>query len=298
MTLSAASLRWYDSDDMQQWLVNLTPSTIFILLYCITVAYFVCFILINLYKKHNNRIAYMAASIFAGTHILTESIKCAENPWVALPIIVILIVFGVHIHEKWLNERKENEEYYHLLEQKQLALHEELCKIGYDLVDNVDAVNTLQSKLFEHETYKTRTGLPIVDCLLEEKETTCKSENIDLHEVWCELSSSQVTNYDWVSLLSTLLNNAIDACRQCPNEKHISYSMERRDNFFILHISNTKASITKSLNNDLLTTKRYITNHGTGTQLIRDITLKYNGSIQYHDIQNESNVYITLDAWK
>ena len=74
--------------------------------------------------------------------------------------------------------------------------------------------------------------------------------------------------------------------------------MTRDNNLFYFEITNTKLPSSKPVQNDFITTKGYLTNHGYGTQIIRDITRKYNGSVRYQDTQNKSSVFVTLQAWE
>lgn len=188
MTWSAGSARWYDPDIMKQWGTNIKPMTVFFLLYSITVGFILCFILIKLYQKHNNRILYIAISITAGTHIFAEAIKCTESFFIAIPLAVILLIINILLLEKNFKEKQTCEMYYqHLLKQQEFYL-KDLRELELNFANSNQESNPAN--------YKIKTSLPIIDVLLDEKKETCQFDHILLQETWCDLSSSCIANYD------------------------------------------------------------------------------------------------------
>lgn len=300
MAFKAGSLHWYQSEVMNRWYDELSPYTLFYMLYAITIAFFICYILIALYKKHNSRLAYLFISVIAGCHILAEAVKCTENLLAIAPVIILFLALGILTQGKKISRNEADEQYYHILERKQRLRHEELCKIRLELTKNIESPDTMQSELIEQEVlrranYKVQTGLPLIDCLFDDKEHLCLNKGIELSGCCCDLSSSIISQIDWVYLLSSLIDNAIESCEQVKTFKQISYHMERQD--MVLYFSISFPCFIKKSQSDLSALSIYSSQEDHALQMVHRLTRKYKGSISFQNNTGQSTIIVTLKAW-
>lgn len=102
-----------------------------------------------------------------------------------------------------------------------------------------------------------------------------------------------IEEYDLSSLLTNMLDNAIEGCLQVPVGEERTMHLEitageepgRRDRgqMYIFRTENTSAGRVVKNNPTLATTKKEKENHGYGTGIIRDIARKYNGNAEFFD---------------
>ena len=142
-----------------------------------------------------------------------------------------------------------------------------------------------------------KSGVPIIDCLLDEKERMCKAGGIHLQEQLTDVSGSKISNFDWISLLANLLDNAIEACERAGKEKQINLELRRNGVYIIIKLDNSKCIEEKPLDNKFATVKQKKQGHGYGTKIIRDIVKKYDGRVQYEDSGDMMNTHIVMHAW-
>ena len=263
----------------------------------------VCCLFIRIMKGKINRFFFFIATLLTTLHMLVEAINCAESLYVVVPIICLVLVWGMILQDRKLREKEKQEKYYSRLEERQKIREEELAKIRHDLANHLSIISATKNEeyakeLMERIDRKLKTGNAMVDCLLEEKEKLCENVGILLNETLISISNSYVTNVDWVSLLSNVLDNAIESCKVAKQDKKITFTMERKGDYLILLVVNSKCLLEHPTKNHFLTTKQDKNRHGYGTQIIRDITRRYDGRVRYEDKQDTMEVHIILQAFK
>ena len=106
-----------------------------------------------------------------------------------------------------------------------------------------------------------------------------------------------IEEYDLSSLLTNMLDNAIEGCLQVPGGRertmHLNITSEGKPGeeaegcssgrIYIFQTENTTAGQIKRKNPTLFTTKKEKENHGYGTGIIRDIARKYHGNAEFFD---------------
>ena len=94
-----------------------------------------------------------------------------------------------------------------------------------------------------------------------------------------DLSEIAIQDEDVVTILSNLLNNAIEACEQCENDKIIKIKLVKEDDFTIIAVKNTYNGTLQYENNEIKTTKKENEEeHGVGIKNIIKVIEQYDGS--------------------
>lgn len=89
-----------------------------------------------------------------------------------------------------------------------------------------------------------------------------------------------IDNFDLTIILGNLLDNSIEALKDCKN-KYLSINMNYNKGVFIIDVKNSYTGNIKINNNVLVTTKLDKRNHGIGLQSIQNTLNNYDGKISY-----------------
>lgn len=95
-----------------------------------------------------------------------------------------------------------------------------------------------------------------------------------------------IEDVDLCSLIGNLFENAIEACQRCCQKKEIFFELFWQSGEFSLTIKNTIQASVLQTNPMLKTQKSDKSSHGYGTKIIRDITEKYHGMVDYYEENN------------
>ncbi|MGN0607175.1 MAG: sensor histidine kinase [Oscillospiraceae bacterium] len=128
-----------------------------------------------------------------------------------------------------------------------------------------------------------RTNNDIVNAVINAKLSTAKSFGID-STCLSVMDFDGIDDLDLCRLLSNMLENAITACNNIKEgEKRIYIKITDDGYNYTFNLKNTIEGSVISNNHDLKTTKPEKDLHGFGTQIIRDISLKYNGRCDFYE---------------
>lgn len=173
-----------------------------------------------------------------------------------------------------------------------------LRKVRHDFKDNFSVVHTLLKNnnvelamkyieknigaLSETEIF-IRTNNDIVNAVINAKLSTAKSLGID-STCLSVMDFDGLDDLDLCRLLSNMLENAITACIGIKEgEKRIYLKITDDDYNYMFNLRNTIESSVIENNRGLETTKPEKELHGFGTQIIKDISLKYNGRCDFYE---------------
>ncbi len=126
--------------------------------------------------------------------------------------------------------------------------------------------------------YNVNTGNSIVDTIISSRAAICESKGIRFTYCIEPLEGINIETVDLSSLLSNLLDNAIEAAQQIHNG-YIKIEIFKYKAYYGICVENSflgKKSIVHN-GSQLLSTKSNNAMHGYGTQIIEDIAQKYNG---------------------
>lgn len=156
---------------------------------------------------------------------------------------------------------------------------------------NTEAVNYINSisESFGLDTRTKHTGNILIDVIINRYMNTCKAKGIELEIEFCGSRLEFMTESDIVALLDNMFDNAIEAA-YVSEKKDILFSMYvRNDNFVVIKTLNSCDIKPKSKNGKLVSTKKDKLSHGIGTQSIKKVVEKYNGSFswKYHEDKHQ-----------
>lgn len=97
-----------------------------------------------------------------------------------------------------------------------------------------------------------------------------------------------IEDYDLSSLLTNMLDNAIEGCLQISQDKERILYLEitGRDQMYIFRVENTTTEQEKKRTPSLSTTKKEKSAHGYGTGIICEIAGKYHGNAEFYVREN------------
>lgn len=213
--------------------------------------------------------------------------------------IVFIFMFGVLIFltDNLYNEKlktKENE--YMAIKNEMLEknlrninkLYEENSKNFHEFKHHINIINSLlldstNSKAIEYlkginlySKYSQvfHTGNNIIDTVVNVKNTEASQKNISL---FADVNIDKITvkDADLCSILSNLIDNAIEAVDKIENDKTVKLNINQKGNMLFIAMENP--SVYNPLENNFNSQKKG--NHGWGTKIINDIVNKYNGNM-------------------
>lgn len=129
------------------------------------------------------------------------------------------------------------------------------------------------------------SGNKMVDVIINRYVDDCKSKGVFLEIESCCSNLDFMSDVDVVSLLTNMFDNAVESALRS-QERDILFSIYvRNNNFVIIQIVNSCDEKPKSRGGKLISSKKDPTSHGVGTQSIKRVVEKYNGSFEW--IYNE-----------
>lgn len=205
-------------------------------------------------------------------------------------------------------ERKETDEaYYKVLDYQ----NEELKTLVHDEKNHLSVIKSL-SDMDEVEKYvdkiyndlnkyslNGKTKNKMLDLILNKYKVLCEKENIDFYINIRTANLSYIENTDLTSLLSNILDNAIEAAKST-SEKMIDLSINRVNGSDMLTCVNSSDMKPVSISGILKTTKSDKVFHGIGTKSIRRIVNKYKGEYEwdYDEKKKEFSVFVMFSTEK
>ncbi len=172
--------------------------------------------------------------------------------------------------------------------EKTILGDEELRRFRHDYKNHMIVVNAYleRGKIDEAREYlnslnnsingvlnKIKTGNFVSDAILNSKAVTAAKSSIEFSFNGM-IPSKGITDEDLCTILSNLIDNAIEACEKIPDKKVIDIESGISNGFFILSVSNPTGN---KINPKLKTTKKDKKNHGIGLKNVERALKKYNG---------------------
>ena len=112
-----------------------------------------------------------------------------------------------------------------------------------------------------------------------------------------DLSGLKIKDEDVVTVLSNLLNNAIEACESCTDKKVIKFKFVKEDDRMIIAVKNTFNNKVVYKNGEIKSTKTMgIDEHGVGIKNVLKIIEKYGGSYVIEHKKKEFYFSIIIPA--
>ena len=140
------------------------------------------------------------------------------------------------------------------------------------------------------------------ETIINNKLTVCGRENIniqtyDVSDIETELYG--ISEQEMCTIISNLLDNAIESCIKYNGDKFISLKILHEKEYILINVINTTSNTKVNYNGSALkTSKEDKENHGLGTQIINDIAYKYNGNVKYEIVDNQFIANVMLECVK
>lgn len=127
------------------------------------------------------------------------------------------------------------------------------------------------------------TNHTVVNIILNQKYQTARDQKIAMTFVINDLSELTMPEEDLVTLLTNLLDNAIEACEKFDDKnvsirKTIQFKMVMEENQLILSVRNPVITPVLIKNNTVVTSKKDAVYHGIGLSNVNTVVRKYHGT--------------------
>ncbi len=241
-------------------------------------------------------------SIFTGAFVNTPAADDRTNLITVLAVSLIFLAASLAVvyffseicagfqREQRLLLLETNYDYF----KEQLVLQNEnaqtLRKIRHDILNHLTNIRSLISlneiddavRLLDETALKTEkagleavnTGNRIADAVIMSKSAMCKSKNIAFHYKIEPLNDFSIDASDMSSLISNLLDNAIEAAERA-DKPYVELNIFRHNAYHVVRVEN---SISESEDRSLRTSKPNASLHGFGIKIVKDIAEKYDGN--------------------
>lgn len=164
--------------------------------------------------------------------------------------------------------------------------------------NSVQALEEVE-KLLRNETFVEKgishCGNDLVDSLINHKYEIAKRYQIDM-DTNINIPTKLSVEYGALAVvLGNLLDNAIEAARECVGEKKISISMGVKKKQLVIVVRNTfEKEPKKDMDGDFVTAKDDTKEHGFGIRSVKRIAEKYEGSSLFHIHDNMFEAIVLL----
>lgn len=142
-----------------------------------------------------------------------------------------------------------------------------------------------------------QTGNAVTDVIVNDKHQQCLIRSIDFHTDFHYPAAGHYAAFDLGIILQNLLQNALEACEQVPEENRYIYLTSRqKGNFFLIEVKNSFSGEIRFGQNGLPeTTKtkdRFL--HGIGLSNVRRESEKYMGELELRTENHEFYATVLL----
>ena len=212
-------------------------------------------------------------------NIVEREIRIRENEIFQIQVSDQMNMYR-SISESFDNQKRKTHEYKNqilciesMLGKKQYSeLEEYVMKLYGKLNDEADVINT---------------NHVIINAILNTKYQEAMEKGIVFVFKVNDLADLEICDEDVVTILANLLNNAIEACEKCKDNKIIKLKFIKKEDKVIISVKNTYNDTIRYENGEIKTTKSLKPEeHGVGIKNVLKIIEKYSGSYVIQE-QNE-----------
>ena len=192
-------------------------------------------------------------------------------------------------------ENQKVREMYHDIKNHIICI-DELYKSGNSELAG-EYIQKIEGSLKKYESVRNEfnTGHIISDSILKNKKSMCDEYGINF-EYKVDFSRYDFLDMaDFCTILSNLLDNAIEACLHVEHsDRYIKISNSIVNNFSLLIIENSKENEIKKDGSKILTSKKDKSIHGIGIDNVRSCVEKYNGDMKIDYDESSFKVRIMI----
>lgn len=271
----------------------------------------------NIFKNRNllfiTIIGYVGMIYFAKLTFESINFNIAIN-WFLLLVIIVLLLFSVIAYMSYYKEAelkiiiilrniilyqnykelyknyKKNSLIYHDTKNHLIVLDNLLQNQKYDQVRLF--VKELTDRTLNNYVW---TGNDIIDCIINAKKDVCEQLNIKLLVDADPINIDDLDIFLISTVIPNLLDNAIEACKKCNDEKRwLTIAVRHINKMIIIKIVNSISETPILHDNNLLTTKTEKEKHGWGIKSIEDTIQQANGAFNYYFDSQKFTTIVTI----
>ena len=231
-----------------------------------------------------------------------------------LNFLTFYVIYSIFLKNKEIREMKIakiREEHMEQFIKTSEAQYDSIRKLKHDIKDQLLSIYELiahneieeaksfiskTNKIIDTETY-VKTNSTIANAIINSKLTTASTLGI---KVSCITVSdfNGIDEVDLCELLGNILENAITACNEMPSDssRFIYLEIGKENNIFTFLVKNSLQQSVIEKNPQLRTSKSDKENHGLGIAIIKDVVCKYNGRLDYYEIDNSFCCSVILET--
>ncbi|MFJ8236423.1 sensor histidine kinase [Ureibacillus sp. NPDC094379] len=247
-----------------------------------------------------------------GSKVLEDNLFILNFAFVL--IIIITVVFMHNWYRKEMQKEVEDTEDTYQAEIKTLIAS--VSSLRHDFANHVQVLHglllldksqqaleylsTLSKEIHNIQSIHLNIKHPGLSVLLQTKKLSAQNQQIDMCVSVSDDSFDQIKTTDLIKLLSNLIDNAIDASKELPeDQRKISINCQSCGNQYIFKITNSGPKI---LDKDKIFKQGYSTKtaehdkkiRGQGLFIVKDIVDKYNGNITISSNEIETSFFVEI----
>ena len=224
---------------------------------------------------------------------------------VALGFIFVFLLIIYFFREVCLFQQKEEKTYNtmltnNILENQLKAVQfntDKVNKLKHDITNHIGCIEQLAIKSGDLEVQKYCKKLSqkenlfeshyinhaVINAILNYKVTEMKKQKIiykfDIEYIY----NININPVDITGVLSNLIDNAIEANKKLPAaQRYLTIKICNFKGYLLFYVKNRFNKEIKIKDNNFMTTKDDVVNHGLGIKIIKDMTEKYSGIFQQY----------------
>lgn len=260
-------------------------------------------------------LGFISATYWLSTIVETD-LK-ADLLQTILALAFVFIICSAYFYYRLLQIRREQENA--ALQNKLLAKNYQVAKDSYesnarlyhDMGNHFAIIQNYlaDGKVEEAKAYLDRwgkdraaysverfTGIEAVDYILSQKAELARQQNIEtsIHAEYPK--DCNIDPIDLCTILTNLLDNAIEACEKLSetSTKTLSVTIRRINQFIIIRVANSCMEEPRTIKGNLVTSKADRRHHGWGMKNIKSAVEKYHGTMEYEYSENVFTVSVML----
>lgn len=145
--------------------------------------------------------------------------------------------------------------------------------------DALEYVKNLTGEIY-YSLYRIKTNNDIIDVILNQKDQVAQQRGIVMDIRSGDLSSLNLPAAELVTIISNVLDNAIEACEKVNVKKIITGKLVVENNMFIFSVQNPVDHYVEIINNRIQTTKDNPAIHGLGLRNVAHSLERCNGDFE------------------
>lgn len=260
-------------------------------------------------------LGFVSVTYWLSTSVLTDLKADLLQTILALAFVFIICSAYFYYRLRQIRQEQENT----ALQNKLLAKNYQVAKESYEsnarlYHDMGNHFSIIQSyladgKVEEAQAYLDRlgkdraaysverfTGIEAVDYILSQKAELARQRNIEtsIHAEYPK--DCKIDPIDLCTILTNLLDNAIEACEKLPQSstKKMSVTIRRINQFVIIQIANSCMEEPAIIKGNYVTSKADKRHHGWGIKNVKSAVEKYHGTMEFEYSENVFTVSVML----